>query len=139
MRVPPIAKLLLLFVALLIAFLLVLPILVHRQQFAFRHSSPGYYADFTRACDSLLAQHPVGTNKFVEVPINEPSLPDIIRQVHPFSIKVASNRVWILAWGPGRGNGVAIVWEPQSQGQTNVWTLSTTVENQTRTLYAAAR
>jgi hypothetical protein len=139
MRVPPIAKFLLLFVGLLAVFILVLPMLGHPQHFAFRHRSRGYYADFTRACDSLLAQHPVGTNKFVEIPVNDLSIPSIIRQVHPFRIKLATNWVWILAWGEGHADGVGITWESQSEGQTNEWALLTTVESHTRTIYVATR
>jgi hypothetical protein len=139
MRVPPIAKFPLLFVALLAAFILVLPILGHPQHFAFRHRSPGYYAEFARACDSLLAQHPIGTNEIVEIPVNDQSIPSIIRQVHPFRIKLATNWVWILAWGEGHADGVGITWEPQNEGQTSVWALLTTAEGHTRTVYVAPR
>lgn len=139
MRVPPLAKSLLVIVTLLAVLILVLPILVHPQHFAFRHRSAGYYADFARACDSLLAQHPIGTNQFVEVPVFDPSIPSIIRQVHPFRIKLATNWVWILAWGEGHADGVGITWGPQSESQTNGWALLTAVEGQTRTIYVASR
>ena len=93
-------------VALPIGFVLLMPILAQPGHFAFRHRSTSYYVEFTKACDSLLAQHPLGTNKFIELPVTDASLPGIIRNVHPFRIKLAANWVWILAWGEGHGDAV---------------------------------
>jgi hypothetical protein len=101
---------------LLAGFVLLLPILAHSQHFAFRHRSIGYYVEFTKACDSLLAQHPLGSNRFIEIPVADASLPGIVRNVHPFKIKLAANWVWILAWGEGHGDGVGITWEPEIEG-----------------------
>ncbi len=138
MRVPRIIKFLLLGI-LFAGFVLLLPILAHPQHFAFRHKSAGYYVEFTKACDSLLAQQPLGTNKFIELPVTNASVPKIIREVHPFKIKLATNWVWILAWGEGHGKGVGITWGPENEAQTNVWVLRTTVESHTRTVYVASR
>lgn len=138
MHVPRIIKFVLL-VVLFVGFVLLLPLLAHPQHFAFRHKSAGYYGQFAKACDSLLTQHPVGTNKVLELPVTDASVPNIIRDVHPVRIKLGTNWVWILAWGESHGNGVGITWAPENEAQTNVWILRTTVESHTRAVYVASR
>jgi hypothetical protein len=112
---------------------------LHDPASGFKHKSPQYYAAFAKSCDSLLVQYLTGTNRFVEVPVTDTSLPKIIRDVHPFKIKVERNHVWILAGGTSHVLGYGISWEPNDEAKTNVWALSTTQESQTRVLYVAER
>jgi hypothetical protein len=123
----------------LVGLVLLLPVLSHPQHFVFRHRSASYYSDFTKACDSLLAQHPLGTNQFIEISVTDPSLPKIIRDVNPFKIKVAPDWVWIVAWGSGHASGAGITWEPQYQIPNSTWVLSTTVESHSRVVYVENR
>lgn len=101
----------------------------------FRHRSKAYYAEFAPGCDSLLAQHPLGTNRFIEVPATDATLPQIIQDLRPSKIVVSANRVWILSTGGQFG----IAWEPEDEGQTNVWVLRTIIESDVRTVYAVKR
>ena len=101
------------------------------QYFSFRHRNGRYYADFTAACDSLLAEHPVGTNRFIELAVTDASIPKIVRDLRPVKIKLATNWVWILYGG---GVEFSVTWE-QDETQTNAWVLSTTCESHTRTVY----
>ena len=101
----------------------------------FRHRSEPYYAEFSQACDSLLAQHPLGTNRFIEVSVTDATLPKMIRDLSPSKIKISANRVWILS----QGDQFGIAWEPQGEVQTNVWALRTDIESDVRTIYTAKR
>jgi hypothetical protein len=105
------------------------------SHFRFRHQSERYYAEFTAACDTLLAQHPLGTNHFFELSMTDAQLPKIIQDLQPSKIKVSSNQVWILS----KGGEFGISWEPQSETQTNVWRLLTSIESHTRIVYSAKR
>ena len=119
---------------------LLLPILAQPQYFAFKHRSTGYYAEFTRACDSLLALHPLGTNKLIELSGADPSIPSIIREVRPSKIQLSQNSVGILGWGEGgHEHAVGIDWGPDDQSRSNVWVLRATFGSQPITVYVAPR
>jgi len=92
-----------------------------------------YYSEFARACDSILAQHPVGTNLFIRIPVTDVSVPLIIQNLHPAKIGVESNRVDIVI-GDSRA-GFGIVWEQPFDAPTNVWALDTYAESLLRTAY----
>jgi hypothetical protein len=89
----------------------------------FKHKSPKYHAEFAKACDSVLAQHPLGTNKDIELSAADPLLPNIITDLHPVRIEVSPDKVWILVNGSHIG-GLAVIWEPQNTNQTKAWALS---------------
>jgi hypothetical protein len=96
-----------------------------------------YYRQFSTACDSLLEQHPVGTNDWIyrkghrsrensiEIPATDASVPKIIGILNPERIVIYSNKVFILV-GVGRG-AFSIIWA-QDKG-SNGWTLHTYAEN----------
>src|SRR5688500_6104869 len=96
-----------------------------------------YYAGFAGACDSLLQQHPLGTNSFIRLTGDKRSLPRIIRDLEIGSIMISSNRVHILV-GSGRLR-FGITWEPQDEGQTNAWILSTHIEGAHKVAYVQTR
>ena len=49
----------------------------------FIHHNQHYYARLAHACDALLAQHPLGTNRYVEISPTDPSLAHEISGLHP--------------------------------------------------------
>ena len=107
----------------------------HTQYSRFRHQSDSYYTEFGKACDAILAKHPVGTNRFIELSVVDPSLPKIIRALQPLKITVQSNRVWIL-----RGGSIefGITWE-QDDTRRDVWTLCSACESDVRVLYVTSK
>jgi hypothetical protein len=107
--------------------------LINRQYFGWRHMSAKYYADFTAACDSVLATHPLGTNDFIQIPVTDPSLPKIITDAKPLKIKISRQRFWMLQ-GSDSHAGIGVTWEPQ-WGHTNVWILLTTAESLDTVVY----
>lgn len=101
----------------------------------FRHKGESYYAEFTTACDTILVQHPLGTNRFIEVSVLDASLPKIIQDLQPAKIKLSSNRVWILS----NGGEFGISWELEDETKTNAWLLITSIESQTTILYTVKK
>lgn len=49
---------------------------------SFKHKRAKYHADFAKACDSLLINYPLGTNKYVEISAKDSSLPKMISDLH---------------------------------------------------------
>lgn len=96
---------------------------------AFKHKSVNYHAEFAQACDSILAQHPLGTNQDIELSGSDPSLPKIIRETRPASIGISANHVCVLV-KMSHINGLAVnwqpVWESDGPGQTRTWALTIT-------------
>jgi hypothetical protein len=105
------------------------------SHFRFRHRGEAYHAKFANACDSLLQQHPLGTNRFVEVSSTGATLPPIIQDLRPSRIKVSSNHIWILS----KGGEFGIAWEPQDEVHTNAWHLRTSIESHVRTVFVVNR
>ncbi|MGC3958682.1 MAG: hypothetical protein QM813_12310 [Verrucomicrobiota bacterium] len=95
-----------------------------------------YYSEFARACDSVLAQHPLGTNTFICITGADPSLPKIIRDLESSRVTISSNSVHLMV-GAGRG-GFGILWA-QNEAQTNVWTISTFAESMQKVAYTETR
>ena len=114
-----------------------LPELLHPQYFGLRHKSARYYIDLTAACDSLIAQHPLGTNNVIRIPVTDPSLPKLIQDLRPIKVQVSPRRVWLLL-GSDSHAGFGLAWEPQ-YGQTNLWILHTSAESVDTVIYAAER
>jgi hypothetical protein len=124
-------------VACIIGFLSYLPNLLNPQYFGLRHKSAKYYADYTAACDSVLAAHPLGTNKSIQIPVTDPSLPKIMTDLHPIKIEVSSQRVWMLL-GSDSHLGFGLTWDPQWDN-TNIWVLHTTAESEDTVIYSSPR
>jgi hypothetical protein len=97
-----------------------------------------YYSEFARACDSMLSQHPVGTNESIRISGDDLSLPKIVRdlQPKPSRVTISSNRVHIMA-GVSRP-GFGIEWQ-QDEMRTNVWVLRTAAEGLIRVAYEERR
>lgn len=93
-----------------------------------------YYAEFAKACDSVMAKNPVTTNDYVEVPVTDPSIPKIIRDMHPTDIELESNRVSMDINSDSRF-GYSIKWGPVEGAPTNIWVLSTEMQNIWTTKY----
>lgn len=110
--------------ACIIGFVWFLPMLLNPQDFRFKHRSAKYYADFTAACDSVLVEHPLGTNELLFIPLADASLPKIITDLHPCVIQVSRRGVFLGLGGDDHALKSGIEWEPQ-QGDTNIWVLNT--------------
>lgn len=93
-----------------------------------------YYFRVARACDSILDQHPLGTNEFVRLPGDDASVPSIIRDLHPSAITISSNRVHVMVGVRDFG----MSWEAQN-GDTNSWTLNVYTEGPEKALYVEKR
>ena len=105
------------------------------QYARFRHKSDAYYSELTKAFDTMLAEHPIGTNRWIELSVTDPSLPKVVRDLQPLKIKVSPQRIWVLHGGSIE---FGVAWEPDEQ-RTNVWTLITACESDVRVIYAAGR
>lgn len=123
--------------ACIIGFLWFLPNMLNPQYFGLRHKSAKYYADYTAACDSVLAAHPLGTNESIKIPVTDPALPKIMTDVHPIRIEVSSQRVWMLLVSDSRA-GFGLTWNPQWDN-TNIWVLHTTAESHDTVIYESKR
>jgi hypothetical protein len=110
---------------------------IREQYFGLQHKSTRYYVDFTAACDTVLAEHPIGTNEFIQIPLTDPSLPKVITKLQPIKIKVGRQHFWMLL-GSDSHSGFGLTWEPQ-WGHTNVWVLHTTAESLDTVLYTSER
>ena len=121
----------------IIGFVWFLPMLLNSQYFGLRHKSSKWYSDFTAACDSVLAEHPVGTNEAVMIPVTDSSLPKIIADLHPLKIQVSRQRFWMLLVSDSHA-GFGLTWDPK-WGDTNIWVLHTTAESEDTIIYSATR
>jgi len=121
----------------------------HRSPYLrFTQKGSSYYREFAGACDSLLGQHPVGTNDWVyrsgrrssensiRISPQDPSLPKVIRDVRPDDVILSSKRVWI-GIGVGRG-AFGIEWIQDTSG-TNGWSLRTYAESLEKLLYQTTK
>jgi len=124
-------------VAFFVGFVWLLPTLLNPQYFGLRHKSARYYADFTAACDSVLAGHPLGTNEFIDIPVADPSLPKIMTDLYPIKIKVSRQWFWMLL-GSDSHSGFGLAWNPK-WNDGNIWVLHTTAESLDTVIYSADR
>jgi hypothetical protein len=101
----------------------------------FTHHDQNYFKEFARACDSLLQEHPLGTN----IPGDDPLLPPIIRQLRygVDRVTISTNKVLVIVPAPWHGFG--IVWAPQNETDTNAWALTTWHESEPRVAYVERR
>jgi hypothetical protein len=104
---------------------------------SFLGKSKRYYTRFARACDSLLVAHPMGTNEFISIPVTDPSVSAIIRDLKPNRILLQSNQVWMMIGSTHAG--FAVTWEPQPEGQSKVWAINSIAEGLVRTPYVEYR
>ena len=113
---------------------LVTPALLKSPYLRFVEKDQKYYSQVARACDAILAQHPLGTNEFIGMPGSDSSVPGIIRDLHPSAITISSNRVHVMVGVREFG----MSWEAQD-GDTNSWTLNVYAEGPERVLYVEKR
>ena len=102
-----------------------------------QHKNPEYYAELAAACDSILAKHAPGSNEVVWIPVTDPSLPTIVRDLHPLKLQVNPQRVWMLLDSDSRA-GIGLEWQPKWD-DTNVWKLDIVAESLETVLYSAER
>jgi hypothetical protein len=101
---------------------------------AFQRRDLKYHKAFAEACDLVIKQHPLITNQSTKISLTDPSLPKIIRDLHPL-------RIWMVGNPPYVGmidssDEFGIEWGPDiDSGRPNVWQLTTTCESHTRVAY----
>ena len=137
MRVFRIIAIMGLVLVLIAGFLWFLPNLLNPQYFGLRHKSAQWYADFTSACDSVIASHASGTNEFIWVSVTDPSLPKIITDLRPLKMQVGPQRVWMVLVSDSH-SGFGLTWDPKWD-DTNIWVLHTTAESLDTVIYSAKR
>lgn len=93
--------------------------------------------ELAAACDSILAKHPLGTNNAVWIPVTDPSLPAVVRDLNPLKLQVAPQRVWMLLDSNSHA-GIGLMWEPK-RDDTSVWKLAIVAESLETVLYSAER
>jgi hypothetical protein len=130
-----IAVFVLLFVLLVICFFWFRFVAPDMAFYRFHHSSEVYYSTLTKSCDTIITEHPLGTNRCIELSISDPSLPKIIHDLQPLKIQVWPHRIWILHGGSAE---FGIEWQ-QDEIHTNVWTLNTARESQIEIAYTASK
>jgi hypothetical protein len=126
-----------LIIACIIGFLWFLPNLLNPQYFGLRHKNAKWYDEFTAACDSVLAEHPLGTNESMMISVTDPSLPKTITDLHPIKIQVSHQRFWMLLVADSHA-GFGLTWNPKWD-DTNTWILYTTAESEDTVIYASKR
>jgi hypothetical protein len=127
-------------VASIVGFLWFLPMLLNPQYFGLQHKNARWYADFTAACDSVIASHRLGTNDSFEgiaIRVTDPSLPKIITDLDPLKIQVGNQRFWMLLVSDSHA-GFGLTWDPKWD-DTNIWVLHTTAESQDTVIYSVKR
>ena len=102
-----------------------------------QHKSHEYYVELAAACDSILASHPLGTNEVIWIPVTDPSLPAVVRGLHPLKLQVNPNRVWMLLDYDSHA-GIGLEWQPKWE-DTNVWKLDEVAESFETVLYSVKR
>jgi hypothetical protein len=123
--------------AFILGFLSLLSWLLTPEYIALQHKSAKYYAELAVACDFTLAKHPSGTNEAIWIPVTDPSLPKIIRNLHPIKLQVNAQRVWMLLGSDTRA-GIGLAWQ-RKRDDTNVWVLEIVAESLETDLYSAKR
>ena len=102
-----------------------------------QHKSREYYVELAAACDSLLAHYPLGTNEVIWIPVTDPLLPVVIRDLHPIKLQVNPHRVWMLLDSDSRA-GIGLAWQPKSD-DTNIWKLDIVAEGLETEIYSTKR
>ena len=128
-------------VAVVMAFVLglfwLLPIMFESHYTRLQHKSGEYYAELAAACDSILVEHPLGTNGVIWIPVTDPSLPKVVRDLHPIKLQVNPQRVWMLLDSNSRA-GIGLEWQPKWD-DTNLWKLDIVAESLETVIYSAER
>jgi hypothetical protein len=103
---------------------------------SFMGRSQTYYVEIADACDQLAAKSSVDVQHGQKMKGDEPSLPQILRDLRPKHLVVGTNGVGIRI-GAGRGS-YTISWAPNNYTPTR-WELVTDAEGTTRILFASIR
>lgn len=113
------------------------PQLLRTPYESFFEKDKSYYAVLAHACDQMILEHPLGTNvsavdfnrngeavKFLNVPSNDPSIPEVIRHLNPSNIEISQNNISFIA----DVRGFSVSWMSDDQ-DTNLWKLIVATEN----------
>ena len=120
----------------LVGFLL-LPTMFESHYIQLQHKSRDYYTAVAAACDSILEKHPLGTNEVIWIPVTDPSLPKVVKDLHLIKLQINPQRVWMLLDSNSRA-GIGLEWQPKWD-ETNVWKLDIVAESEETVIYSAER
>jgi len=96
--------------------------------------SSTYYRQVADGLEMVRQQHPLGTNLFLEIPVSDLSIPEIIHDLHPSKIRCFADGVGVQI-GVGRG-GFSINWgRDDMRANFNIWVLETDAEGFRKTIY----
>jgi hypothetical protein len=97
--------------------------------------SSTYYRQVADGLEMVRQQHPLGTNLFLEIPVLDPSIPEVIRNLHPSKIRRFADGAGVMI-GVGRG-GFAVSWSRDDMHtNSDIWILETNGEGLRKTIYA---
>jgi hypothetical protein len=121
--------------------LMLLPFVLRRKLSApvrqFVGHGTNYFVQVARACDSIILQHPLGTNWVKIIPTSDAKIPQIIKDLHPSHIDVESDPTRVaLSLGNGGESGFGLAWENRG---TNYWILYTSFRNSENIVYSETK
>ena len=137
MRAFRIILVLVVIIALILGLFCLLPIIFQSHYVRLQHKSHDYYVELASACDSILSKHPLGTNDVIWIPVTDPSLPKVVRDLRPIKLQVNHQGVWMLLDSDSHA-GIGLEWQPKWD-DTNVWKLDIIAENFETVIYSTKR
>ena len=99
----------------------------------FVRQSPSYYLQMAQECDKLTAQASTDLASPRRMAGNDPSLPQVVRDLHPNYVQVGTNGVG-LRIGVGRG-AYWVGWSSNPMDQT-LWELEASAEGSRKTVFS---
>lgn len=134
------ALLVILTISVVIGSILGIPLVLPRLQSHYvrlQHKSSEYYVELASACDAILAKHPLGTNELIAIPVTDPSLPPIVRDLSPLKVQLTPRGLWMMLDSDSH-SGIGLDWQPKEH-DTNVWKLDIVAESLEIVLYTRKR
>jgi hypothetical protein len=127
------ARWLILIAVLLLGLILFVPYAIfpyHR----FMEKSSAYYSQVADGLELVRQQHPLGTNLFLDIPVSDPSIPEVIRSLRPSEIRRFADGAGVRI-GVGRGR-FSVSWSRDTMRTNfNAWNLSTGAEGLRKIVY----
>ena len=101
----------------------------------FMDKSSAYYAQVADGLELVRQQHPLGTNLFLQIPVSDPSITQVIRDLHPSEIRRFADGAG-LRIGTGRGRFTVSWSRDEMHTNSSIWTLQSNAEGLRKTVYA---
>jgi len=101
----------------------------------FMDKSSAYYEQVASALESLRQRYPLGTNSTLHIPVSDPSIPQVIRHLHPSEILRFADGAGVRI-GVGRGSFTVSWSRDEMRTNANIWTLKSNAEGLRKVIYA---